>query len=276
MTTLSEVLTTGRGVERPFRCQVHDDSNASASVNVLKGVWVCYACGAHGIVDGEAAVPSAEDLLKLLAEEEPPRIYPESWLDIFDAHGPSPYWEGRYGYQVARRFRCGTHPMTGAPTYPVRNAAGQVTGVVIRQEHEEPKYKYPYGTRVSETFFGTLTPARVIILVEGASDVMAVEEPGLPASWRVLGCYGSGLHYPQARIIAEFSPDVVIAAFDDDKAGNLAIERAHVTLTDIAPVVSHHWSTVGGSDPGNVSASDRIASLRTTLSATPFKALANN
>ena len=275
VTTLSEALTTGRGVERPFRCQVHDDSNASASVNVLKGVWVCYACGAHGIVDGEAAVPSAEDLLKLLAEDEPPRLYPESWLDTFDAFGPSPYWEGRYGYAIARRFRCGTHPLTGAPTYPVRDASGQICGVVIRQENAEPKYKYPFGARVSETFFGTIAPCKVAILVEGASDVMAVEQPGLPADWRVWGCYGSGLHYPQAQILAEMSPAVVIAAFDDDKAGQLAIERAQYTLQDIAPVVSHLWGTVGGSDPGNVDADRRIESLRETLRTTPFKALAN-
>jgi hypothetical protein len=254
---------------------VHDDSNASASVNVLKGVWVCYACGAHGVVDGEAAVPSAEELLTLLSEDVEPRTYAESWLDIFDADHPSQYWEERYGYQVARRFRCGTHPLTGSPTYPVRDAMGNVWGVVTRQEDTDPKYLYPFGVRVSQTLFGSREPCRVLVLVEGASDVMAVEQSGLPDGWRCNGTFGSGLHYPQAQIVAELSPVVVIAAFDDDDAGRLAIERAHISLADIAPVVSHHWGTVGGSDPGKVPVDVRVDSLRRSLQGTPFASLTN-
>lgn len=264
----------GRGVERPFRCQVHEDHNASASVNVLKGVWYCYACHAHGVVDGDDAIPSTEELLSLLAEEEPMRIYADSWLDIFDADHPSPYWEGRYGYEVARHYRCGTHPLTGAPTYPVRDPLGQLVGVTIRQEDAEPKYKYPFGVRTSETFFGDPGPARVIVLVEGASDVMAIHQAGIPQGWRVKGCYGSGLHWPQAQLIAEWSPDVVISAFDDDTAGHLADERAKYTLQEIAPVVSHHWGTVGGSDPGDVDVTLRVTGLRDALRITPFKSLA--
>lgn len=272
--TLSEALTTGRGIERPFRCQVHDDHNASASVNVLKGVWYCYACRAHGIVDGDDAIPSAEELLLLLADEEPERVYAESWLDIFDADHPSPYWEARYGYETARHYRCGTHPLSGAPTYPVYDAMGQVVGVTIRQADLEPKYKYPYGVRTSQTFFGDMGPARVIVVVEGAPDVMALHQAGIPAGWTVLGCYGAGLHWPQAQLIAEWSPDVVISAFDDDMAGHLADERAHYTLQEIAPVVSHRWGTVGGKDPGDVPVQARITSLGQLLSTTPFKALA--
>lgn len=275
MTTLSEALTTGRGTERPFRCQVHDDSNASASVNVLKGVWICYACGAKGVVDGDAAIPSADELLTLLKDEEPPRLYAEAWLDTFDADHPSPYWEERFGYQVARHFRCGTHPLTGMPTYPLRDASGQVTGVVVRQENEQPKYKYPYGTRTSETFFGDRVHGRVVVLVEGAADVMSLHQAGIPKGWTVKGCYGAGLHYPQARLIAEMSPSVVIAAYDDDDAGRMATERAAYALTDIAPVVSHRWGRVGGKDPAEVPIDLRITGLQDALRATPYASLTN-
>jgi len=34
--------------ERPFKCPVHDDSHASASVNRSRGLWNCHACGAGG------------------------------------------------------------------------------------------------------------------------------------------------------------------------------------------------------------------------------------
>ena len=273
--TLADALTTGRGVERPFKCQVHDDTNASASVNVLKMVWYCYACGAHGVVDDESAVPTADDLLALLKDEEPARAYAEAWLDAFDADRPSPYWEDRFGYEVARRFRCGTHPITGKPTYPLRDRYGVVGGVVVRQEDEEPKYKYPYGVRTSMTMFGMdRGGADVLVLLEGAADVMALHQSGLPEGWMALGCYGAGLHWPQAQIIAQMSPKVVVAAFDDDTAGRLANERATYTLAEIAPVVSHRWSTVGGKDPAECAVSDRVAGVRTTLKATPFARIA--
>jgi DNA primase len=34
--------------ERAFKCPVHGDKVASASVNRGKGVWFCHACGARG------------------------------------------------------------------------------------------------------------------------------------------------------------------------------------------------------------------------------------
>lgn len=39
--TLEDAIIKGHGTERSFRCPVHDDSHASASVNVNKGVWYC-------------------------------------------------------------------------------------------------------------------------------------------------------------------------------------------------------------------------------------------
>lgn len=34
--------------QRSIRCPVHDESNASATVNLEKGVFYCFACGASG------------------------------------------------------------------------------------------------------------------------------------------------------------------------------------------------------------------------------------
>lgn len=41
-------VSLGRGYEAPIRCPSHDDSHASASANISKGVWHCHACGAGG------------------------------------------------------------------------------------------------------------------------------------------------------------------------------------------------------------------------------------
>lgn len=271
--TLSEVLATGRGTERPFRCHVHEDSNASASVNVLKGLWVCYACGAHGAVDGIDLIPEAKELLEILRGDYPARVFPESWLDLFDAHEASPYWADRYGEDTATYYRCGTHPVTGLPTYPIRNAAGQPMGVVVRQD-EQPKYKYPFGVSTSRTFFGDLTPNPVVVLVEGAADVMALHQAGIPDNWTVLGCYGAGLHKPQRDLLAALNPYIVIAAFDDDDAGRSAAQRAEASLTDVTPCVSYPWGSIGAKDPGEAPVSKRIAGLQALLQDSPWRKFA--
>ena len=268
--SLAEVLQSGRGVERPFRCHVHDDSNASASVNVQSGLWICYACGATGKVDEAARIPDEATLLRLIKGEDPPRTYAEAWLDLFDADHPSPYWAKRFGRDTARYFRCGTHYLTGEPTYPIRDAAGTVLGVVTRHEGD-PKYKYPFGARVSATFFGDIKPASVIVLVEGAGDVMALHQEGIPDGWTVLGCYGAGLHAPQVQLIRDLSPQLVIAAYDDDNAGHAAMQRAEAFLADVAPCVSHRWGIMSGKDPGEIALGDRFAGVRQTVKKTVYR-----
>lgn len=265
MTTLAEALALGQGIERPLNCpsEDHDDVHASASVNMAMGVWYCHSCHAHGVVSDH--VPALDEALSILAGRTRSRVYVESWLDIFDAYQPSPYWSGRYGMGVAERFRCGTHPFTGNPTYPLRGPEG-VRGVVQRQEGT-PKYLYPPGVRISDTFFGieSLHPKGVVVLVEGASDVMAIHRDQMPHNWSVLGCYGSGVHAPQVDLLRDASPRLIVAAFDADTAGYNAVDRAIASCSDIAPVIHHDWAWNGVNDPGDLMAGDAMSALRDTV-----------
>jgi DNA primase len=129
---------------------------------------------------------------------------------------------------------------------------------------------YPAGVRTSATFYGAYKPSQVVVLVEGAGDVMALEQAGIPDHWTVLGCFGSGLHSPQVQLLADLSPKLVITAFDDDEAGWGASERAVFQLNDIAPVLSHQWSTVGGNDPGDVEVGKRITSIQNLIANSPY------
>jgi hypothetical protein len=267
--TLQEALDKGRGNERSFCCPSHDDNNASASVNVLKGVWYCYACHAHGMVSDES-IATPKELLNIQSGETKPELFAESWLDLYDATGSSPYWSKRFGEKTARKYRCGTHFETGLPTYPLRDVARRVLGVVTRHDNQPNKYMYPYNTRTSATFFGEYKPSKVVVLVEGAGDVMALDQAGIPDHWTVLGCFGSGLHSPQVDLLLDLAPKVVIAAFDSDNAGFGATERAKTQLLDICPVLSHQWSTVGGNDPGDVEIEKRITSIQKLVAGSPY------
>jgi len=271
--TLDEALSTGRGIERSFNCPAHEDRSASASVNTAKGVWYCYACHAHGTIKDH--VPTVDEALSVLVGTAKPRIYDEAWLDLFDADHVSPYWYGRYGMKVASANRCGTDPETNSPTYPLRDSEGRLVGVVSRHEDLTPKYQYPWNTSTSRTLYGAQRASRVVVLVEGASDVMACEQDGVPKGWTVVGCFGSGIHFPQIELVARMAPEVIVAAFNDDRAGLSAIVRACTdeNLLAIAPVLSHRWSSVNANDAGAAPTRQRIASLRATLTASGFGAL---
>ena len=270
-TTLTEALQRGRGVERPFNCPVHDDTNASASLNVVKNVWYCYACGAKGRATDRKKAPTSSDVLAVLTREQPPRYFDERWLDVYDATGPSPYWSGRVGRAVAKANRCGTDPMTGMPTYPLRSADGRVLGVVWRNLSEDgPKYIYPPAVSTSQTMFG-LTYAeknRPVVVVEGASDVMAIQS----AFWSrketvaVLGCYGAGLHFMQVQILAKLKPTMLVAAFDPDEAGKKASLRAQeIAAGHMWPFVSVDWSEVGVEDAAAANREQRYDTITAAM-----------
>jgi Toprim-like len=212
-------------------------------------------------------VPTVEEALAVLAGTIPPRVFAEAWLDTFDADHASPYWVARYGIGIAADNRCGTDPSTGAPTYPIRDAEGRLWGVVSRHQDEKPKYRYPWNTSTSRTLYGALRPAPVVVLVEGASDVMACQQSRIPDGWCVAGCFGAGVHFPQVALIATLAPKVVIAAFGDDEAGQRANQAATAQLEELVPVVSHPWGSVGPgiTDAGEAPIRRRIASMRELL-----------
>ena len=244
MTTLAEAIALGpdAGIERSFHCHVHENSNtAAASVNVVLGVWVCFSCGAAGKTDGK--VSRAQDVVRLaetmLSPQHQHHTLSEYWLDLFDAHHPSPYWVQRTSFDTAELFRCGTDPTTGSPTYPIRDAADRVLGVVCRQ-NGNPKYVYPPGVSVSRCLFGwqfrnkrrAQSEQWPLVIVEGATDVLALHAKlGVYA----FGVYGAGVKQPQVAMLKAArrnSKETVLVAFDNDAAGRRATNDSIALLEE--------------------------------------------
>ena len=243
MTTLEQALTSGHGNERPFNCMVHDDTNASASVNIQKGVWICYACGARGSVGSSIVVDpdwtsftiEVDDLL-----DYEQRFYPESWLDQYDINGPGDYWLGRFEPATCRRFRLGYDHVRDAPCYPLRDEQGRVLGIVRRQTGDGPKYVYPKGVAITKHLFEADRGDDYICLVEGAADAMSMWQAGYTA----YGCYGSRLTAAQVRLVERLAPRYVVLAFDDDAAGHRARSESSQLLSAVGiPSVDLTWDT---------------------------------
>lgn len=247
--SLDDAVANGEGIERPFRCHLHDDNHASASVNVVKGVFYCFSCGGSGRADHTSSQLTIDmkDVLQRLRGET--SVIPKhlSWLDIFDSYGTHPYWDKRFGANVAKQWRLGVHPITTAPTYPIIDANNMVHGVVQRVGAPDLKYLYPSGVSVSRMLFGYwVAPAEVVIVVEGACDAIAVSEALLKfTNVLVVGAYGAGLHLPQVELINALTPRKVLLGFDDDEAGEKAKRRPY-PLNAVTATIS--W---GRKDPGD-------------------------
>lgn len=225
--TLDDALNFGQGIERPFRCPDHDDTNASASVNVLKGVWVCYACRAAGAVK-ERKAPTAAQLAAMLNPEEACRVYPESWLELFRDFG---YWLERFPDWLCAAMGLGTDPFSGNATFPVRTEQGKLAGVghrIAEPAEGEPRYKYPLRWSASRTLGAYRMPNHdpVGVLTEGYADTCSVREIG-PDSYAV---YGAGLHAPQLEMVRRLNKKTWLLGFDMDTAGDRATEMAYELL----------------------------------------------
>lgn len=241
MTTLAEALSHGQGIERPFRCEAHDDHQASASVNVLKQVWFCHACHSHGSVDSKVA-PKEEDLLAMMAPEKTGRVYRQAFLELYQE--PS-YWLTRFPAWLCHTMGLGEDPFTGDATFPVHTAGGRLAGVGRRNLFEQggaigSRYLYPRNWSASSALFGSNGRWRqhdVVALVEGAADATAVWGVGCPA----FAVYGAGVHLPQIELIARMQPKLILLGFDMDDAGEQAVTRSFRDLPAIAPMVRVKW-----------------------------------
>lgn len=245
--SLEEALTLGYGIERAFVCPVHGSDNAHASVNSLNGLWFCYSCKAAGKVDLDTLdfnITAVQKTIERLEEIlTPPRTYSESYLNLFDASGPGPYWLSRYSEEVCKHFRLGQAPDGTYATIPIRNVAGHLLGVVRRDltGKDPAKYRYPTEVKMSDHIFNlNEVTSDTIVLVEGATDAVAAAETGRNMA---VGMYGSSCSYAQRDLIRKYYPGKIVVAFDQDEAGDKGYERVNRLLGADFPVVRLTWDT---------------------------------
>lgn len=264
MSSLAEVLANGIGIERSFLCPVHGDSTPSASVNTVKMVWCCYACGAHGKVGGEDLLAEIDfyqvrkQILKQASGADP---YPESWLNVYDA--PShPYWKSRFSDAAVSHFRLGYDYGTQCATTPVRAVDGAVLGVTRRRlDGAGSRYHYPWGVDVSRLLFNfDGADAPVVVLTEGATDAIAAWEAGFDA----LALYGNQLRKPQVALLRRYDPMGIICAFDMDKAGAEAHRSVWGQLPEY-PITRATWPARLGKDLSAMSVKQRAEILQKEL-----------
>jgi DNA primase len=116
---------------------------------------------------------------------------------------------------------------------------GSLAGIVRRNTTGDgPKYRYPTGFRKSDFLFNYDPNHRsVVVLHEGAMDVVASWE----AAYDAFGIYGARLSEAQATLLQKVSPDLVVCAFDNDRAGRAATEQVRELISDWVRVEEFPW-----------------------------------
>lgn len=263
--TLGDALAFGQGVERPFRCEVHEDSMASASVNVVKGVWYCHACHATGAVDSKKA-PSVEALQAMIRPEKIGRIYSPAFLELYET---PVYWLTRFPDWLCHTLQLGEDPFTGDATFAVHTPEGLLAGVGRRKQVVEEKasrYLYPRNWSSGSTLFGTAGRYQrheIIALGEGAADAAAIWETGCPG----LAVYGAGLHMPQRELLARYAPRLILLGFDMDEAGERAVTNAYKMVGRMAAIKRVRWPA---KDPGDTPLEERREALYSAVRAAGY------
>lgn len=243
--SIEEAMVYGTGIERSFRCHVHGDTNPSASVNSVTGLWFCYACGAKGRYNVSEMPPdkAATAIIRYIdALTAEPRTYTESYLDVFDGSGPGDYWLSRFTEETCRRFRLGIDPAGRFATIPVRDRLDQVLGVTRRDltGTDEAKYRYPPGVTMSGLLFNHYAcSGDALMLTEGATDAIAAVEAGWP---EVMATYRNGLSRTQVLLLQEYAPEVVVVAYDQDTAGDRGFAQIQYVLSRFTRVDRLTWS----------------------------------
>lgn len=263
MTTLDEALIGSGAIERPFHCPVHADKHASASVNVISGLWICYTCGAKGKA-GNGYTVNPDQLLSYLKgvqKHHEQHYFPESWLNLYTAGDPHEYWQGRFSRQACEHFSLGYDEETESATYPLRDAGGYLLGVVRRPlspDWDGGKYIYPKYVDVTRYLFNynQFEARKVALLVEGAADAIAAWEAGYEA----YAIYGSRMTEDQAQLLRRVGVQQVWTAFDNDEAGEKCHNRVVEMIKDM-PVHKVPMLNPWIKDLGEMNISARVKAL---------------
>ena len=271
------------GEEALVFCPIHKNSSTPAmSVNLSKGLYICYSCGAKGhlsdlslrlgapltaVFDAEAL---GQGLARLRAGESPTEAtqkLPEEWLDRFGWKKPHRYWteERKIAPDVCRKWKLGYDSHSNSGTIPIRDMNGNVLGVIRRRlgklKEGEPRYLYPRGFKISWHLYGAhfLKDEKLdqVVITEGSLDCIAMDQAGFHS----VALLGARLHPHQLTILSGLDVDTIVLSLDNDRAGRHATQTVAAQLLSEGFTVQVARTFRGKKDPSSMALLQRKMSV---------------
>ena len=232
-----------------IHCPFHLDSRQSCSINLEKGVWICFAgCGQGSLkyfiyklsgkpwktIDAEIEEKSWELDLSLFDDPSvddfidttPKYEEPDELLAIPDSH-----WIYKRGFtkETVLKWGCKTNRYLDF-LIPVENTDSEIQGWVSRRTQAIPKYLFSAGFAKSHSLFGInqLYQTETIYVVEGALDCMWLNQHGYSA----VAVLGASVSPTQINLIGTLHPNEVVLALDNDEAGKKGMNKATIAMSN--------------------------------------------
>ena len=220
-------------------CTFHG-GNDSLQFNIESGQWICFGCGKGGSIssltdedvpDYAPSLGSLRDRLETLKGRGTRLdVLPAEWLQQFNVGHD--YWESRgLAERTVRRWGLGYDFSDDTVTIPLWTTDKQgVYGVIKRSLDPDAliRYRYPKGFVRRQYLYGEhdIEHESIVFVTEGSIDAIAASETGYGA----VAVLGSSLSQVQLDRLMRLHPRHTVLAFDNDKAGREATDKAKLLL----------------------------------------------
>lgn len=292
------------GLEWQALCPFHEDNSPSFSVNIKKGLYICYACGAKGNMKAlyrhfggeyeqgtrEASLAEVEQTLSQIKQELIGNGRPAVGLKVPERFLNNPmvaqYWTGVRGLsqQTIDTYRLGYDELEDRAIIPLTDISGRVLGLIKRQMGNGvlPKYLYPKGLKIASHLFGANVVKneydyRAMEYIRSHSSgyeapVLVIVEGSVDAmavheaGFCAVAILGARISEQQVGVIKRLSPSRIIIATDRDRAGKEAELQIAVALGKARMGVSVGIAHwQGAKDMAELSIEDRKFALTGTM-----------
>ena len=228
-------------------CPFHSDTRDSCSINVDKGVWICFrGCGQGSLrgfikrilnlswkeVDaylGNQEVELSLDIFEDMMGEVNEDYMPEIDLEYNKNRVPNWIFERGFSPETLIDWECGIDSWNNL-VIPIRDDQSRLVGSVSRRMNIEPKYLYSKGLKKSKLLFGgyKIEKCPFVCITEGTLDAMWLEQNGYPA----VALLGAHLSRIQQELLIQLPTDELVLCLDNDEAGQIGLNAAMACISE--------------------------------------------
>ena len=231
--------------EFSIRCPFHEDKIDSCSINVEKGVWICFAgCGSGNLksflqrylnysrmqIDSLLHEQEASFDINLfdsfeLEEEQLPEIEFPFMCDTV------PKWIVERGFNryTLEKWGCAINTYNDL-IIPVNDKDRRLVGWVSRRLNANPKYMYSKGLKKSKLLFGAchLEKHPFICITEGSLDTMWLDQHGIGS----VALLGASMSKKQREMLYNITTQEFVICLDNDTTGQRAMNKIFKELSN--------------------------------------------
>jgi len=231
--------------EFSIKCPFHEDKIDSCSINIDKGVWICFAgCGSGNLkgflqkylnysriqVDNLLHEQEANFDINLFDEYLPDNgILPEIDFPFFCNSVPRWILDRGFNKETLLKWGCAMNTYNDL-IIPVKDDTQRMVGWVSRRINAHPKYMYSKGLKKSKLLFGScfLTNKSFVCITEGSLDTMWLDQHGFNS----VALLGSSMSKKQKEMLYNISTPEFVICLDNDNTGQRAMNKIFKELSN--------------------------------------------